>query len=60
MKHTVRILIPFCTSTSDGIGESGVHLAEKAETGNWLEGMRFSENYDTAEVVEWVGGLGLK
>ena len=53
-------VIPFCTSTSDGIGESGVHLAEMAGTGNWLDGMRFSENYDTAEVVEWVGGLGLK
>ncbi|MBQ9543059.1 flavodoxin [Ruminococcus sp.] len=45
-------VIPFCTSMSDGIGESGVHLAEMAGTGNWLEGMRFSENYDTAEVVE--------
>lgn len=53
-------VIPFCTSTSDGIGESGVHLAEKAGTGNWLEGMRFSENYDRTEVVKWVGGLGLK
>ncbi len=52
--------IPFCTSTSNGIGESGAHLAEKAGTGNWLEGMRFSENYDRAEVVKWVGGLGLK
>ena len=53
-------VIPFCTSTSNGIGESGVHLAEMAGTGNWLEGMCFSENYDRAEVVEWVGGLGLK
>ena len=53
-------VIPFCTSMSDGIGDSGVHLAEMAGTGNWLEGMRFSENYDTAEVVEWIGGLGLK
>ena len=53
-------VIPFCTSMSDGIGDSGVHLAEMAGTGNWLEGMRFSENYDTAEVVEWVVSLGLK
>ena len=53
-------VIPFCTSMSDGIGDSGVHLAEMAGTGSWLEGMRFSENYDTAEVVEWIGGLGLK
>ena len=53
-------VIPFCTSTSDGIGESGVHLAEMAGTGNWLDGIRFSENYDTAEVVEWVDSLNLQ
>ena len=53
-------IIPFCTSTSDGIGDSGIHLAEMAGTGNWLDGMRFSENYDTAEVVEWVSSLHLQ
>jgi len=53
-------VIPFCTSTSDGIGDSGIHLAEMAGTGNWLDGMRFSENYDTAEVVEWVDSLNLQ
>ena len=52
-------VIPFCTSMSDGIGDSGVHLAEMAGTGNWLEGMRFSEDYDTAEVTEWVDSLNL-
>lgn len=53
-------VIPFCTSMSDGIGDSGVHLAEMAGTGNWLEGMRFSEYYDTAEVTEWVDSLNLQ
>ena len=53
-------VIPFCTSMSDGIGESGIHLAEMAGTGNWLEGMRFSEYYDTAEVTEWVDSLNLQ
>ena len=53
-------VIPFCTSQADGIGDSGVHLAEMAGTGNWLDGMRFSENYDTAEVVEWVDSLNLQ
>lgn len=53
-------VIPFCTSTSDGIGDSGIHLAEMEGTGNWLDGMRFSENYDTAEVVEWVDSLNLQ
>lgn len=53
-------VIPFCTSTSDGIGDSGIHLAEMAGTGNWLDGMRFSENHDTAEVTEWVDSLNLQ
>ena len=52
--------IPFCTSQADGIGDSGIHLAEMACTGNWLEGMRFSEYYDTAEVTEWVDSLNLQ
>ena len=53
-------VIPFCTSSSDGIGDSGIHLAEMAGTGNWLDGIRFSENYATAEVVEWVDSLNLQ
>ena len=53
-------VIPFCTSQADGIGDSGVHLAEMAGTGNWLEGMRFSEYYDTAEVTEWIDSLNLQ
>ena len=53
-------VIPFCTSQADGIGESGIHLAEMAGTGNWLEGMRFSEYFDTAEVIEWVDSLNLQ
>lgn len=53
-------VIPFCTSQADGIGDSGIHLAEMAGTGNWLEGMHFSEHYDTAEVVEWVDSLNLQ
>ena len=57
---TGKTVIPFCTSMSDGIGDSGVHLAEMAGTGNWLEGMRFSEYYDTAEVTEWVDSLNLQ
>ena len=53
-------VIPFCTSQADGIGDSGVHLAEMTGTGNWLEGMRLSEYYDTAEVTEWADSLNLQ
>ena len=34
-------VIPFCTSSSSGIGRSGTNLAENAGSGNWLDGQRF-------------------
>ncbi len=35
---TGKTVIPFCTSSSSGLGESGQRLAQLAGTGNWLEG----------------------
>lgn len=54
-----KTVIPFCTSASSGLGNSGQLLAEMAGTGNWQEGMRFSSSVDASEVVSWVNGLGL-
>lgn len=54
-----KTVIPFCTSSTSGLGESGKLLADKAGTGNWLEGVRFPENASEDEVTEWVNGLGL-
>jgi flavodoxin len=54
-----KTVIPFCTSTSSGIGESGNLLAQMAGSGEWLDGMRFSENYDSDEVATWAEGLGV-
>ena len=54
-----KTVIPFCTSASSGIGDSGNLLEEMAGTGNWQEGMRFSSGIDEADVQEWVNGLGL-
>ena len=53
-------MIPFCTSTSSGLGDSGTNLEKMAGTGNWLEGMRFNENPDENSVREWVRGLDLE
>lgn len=39
---TGKTVIPFCTSSSSDLGESGIHLAEIAGTGDWQEGMRLS------------------
>ena len=54
-----KTVIPFCTSASSGLGESGSLLAEAAGTGNWLEGQRFSSHVTQEEIQEWIEGLGL-
>lgn len=37
---TGKTVIPFCTSTSSGMGDSDELLAKMAGTGEWLEGER--------------------
>lgn len=56
---TGKTVIPFCTSSSSGLGESGELLAEMAGTGDWQEGHRFSSIADADDVAEWLDGLGL-
>ena len=54
-----KTVIPFCTSSSSGLGESGEILAEIAGSGNWQQGQRFRSSADAEEVVEWVNSLYL-
>lgn len=54
-----KTVIPFCTSSSSGLGASGDLLAEAAGTGNWLEGERFRSSASESDVTDWVNGLGL-
>lgn len=56
---TGKTVIPFCTSSSSELGESGELLAEAAGTGNWLEGERFSSGASEETVQEWVESLDL-
>ncbi len=56
---TGKTVIPFCTSSSSGIGESGELLAKEAGTGNWLEGERFQSGASEDDVKDWVEGLDL-
>ena len=56
---TGKTVIPFCTSSSSGLGESGELLAELAGTGDWQEGQRFPSSASQADVEAWVDGLGL-
>lgn len=54
-----KTVIPFCTSTSSGLGQSGELLEEMAANGNWLEGHRFSERPSQADIQNWIDSLDI-
>jgi len=56
---TGKTVIPFATSSSSGMGQSGTLLAEMAGTGNWEDGQRFSSEASGSTVYDWVAELGL-
>ncbi|MBP3477741.1 MAG: flavodoxin [Lachnospiraceae bacterium] len=56
---TGKTVVPFCTSSSSGLGESGELLAELTGTGDWLEGKRFSSGVTEDAVQTWIEELGL-
>ena len=56
---TGKTVIPFCTSISSGLGQSGTLLAEMANGGNWQEGRRFTERASQSDIAAWANGLDL-
>lgn len=56
---TGKTVIPFCTSTSSGIGQSGELLAELAGTGSWLDGYRFSSSTTANDIAALAESLSL-
>ena len=52
-----KTVIPFCTSASSGIGDSGNLLEEMAGTGNWQEGHRFSSRASESDINEFFCSL---
>ena len=56
---TGKTVIPFATSSSSGMGQSGSLLADMAGTGEWQEGQRFSSGVSSDDMQSWVNGLGL-
>lgn len=55
---TGKTVIPFCTSGSSDIGESGAQLAALAGAGDWQTGKRFASAVTQQEVADWVKSLG--
>ena len=47
---TGKTVIPFATSSSSGMGQSGSLLADMASTGEWQEGQRFSSGVSSDDV----------
>lgn len=56
---TDKTVVPFCTSASSGLGQSGELLAKEAGDGDWQEGQRFSSSTSNSEVQEWLNELGI-
>lgn len=54
---TGKTVIPFCTSSSSKLGESGKLLADMAGTGDWQEGKRFSSGASKDDVASWIDTL---
>lgn len=52
-----KTVIPFCTSTSSGLGQSGDLLKEEANGGNWQDGQRFRSNPSDSDIKNWTDSL---
>ena len=51
---TGKTVIPFCTSASSSLGQSGKLLQEEANSGNWKDGHRFSSGASDSDIQEWI------
>ncbi len=54
-----KIVIPFATSSSSDMGDSGTLLEEMAGTGDWQEGHRFPSGASEEMVRDWVAESNL-
>lgn len=52
-----KTVIPFCTSASSGLGQSGKLLEREAKDGNWEDGHRFNERPSDSDINKWTEGL---
>ena len=49
-----KTVIPFCTSGSSDIGDTGKTLAENAGSGKWRDGKRFPAGATEDEIKDWI------
>lgn len=55
-----KTVIPFCTSSSSGLGSSAETLQAFAPNANWLDGRRFPSRASQADVSEWALSLDIQ
>ena len=54
---TGKTVIPFCTSASSGLGQSGEILKKEANGGEWKSGQRFSSGTSDKDIKKWTDTL---
>lgn len=54
-----KTMIPFCTSSSSGLGSSGETLQALSPNADWQNGQRFSGSVEAATVRQWALSLNL-
>ena len=54
---TGKTVIPFCTSASSGLGQSGKLLEKEANSGIWQEGHRFSSSATDADIKSFTDSI---
>ena len=54
---TDKTVIPFCTSASSGLGQSGELLEKMAKGGEWKKGHRFSSGTSSSDIKRWTDNL---
>lgn len=52
-----KTVIPFCTSASSGLGQSGKLLQKEADSGNWQDGHRLSSGASDSDIQKWTDSL---
>ncbi len=55
-----KTIVPFCTSSSSGMGQSATHLHSLiSKNANWLDGQRFSSGTSKKAVEEWINKINV-
>lgn len=52
-----KTVIPFCTSSSSELGQSGKLLEREANGGNWEDGHRFNERPSDSDISKWTDSI---